>query len=183
MEISNKAFGIICLGVVAVTVYVRAQSLHSPAQTVVVAEAPKTVEPTVKQRHHGIPDSPLPPDPYASATTDQTPSDDAPITVEAVPTAPSQPPAPAATTQPADAAGSDSAAEDDLTYQDDIGPMADDVPTNNSVQLSDRDMLRIMMNSMPDQQQNSFRMMWFTMTPDDRQDFLDQLRDIQQTGG
>jgi len=183
MEISNKAFGIICVGVIVVTVYVRAQSVHSDAAPVTVVQAPKVVAQT-PQRRHGIPDSAMPPDQSATTADDQPIADDAPITLSTAPVDQSQNAAPAAKTPAPNTAPTDGndGQEDDLTYTDDIGPMAEAAPTNNAIQLSDRDMLRIMLGSMPVDQQESFRLMWFNMTPDDRQGFLDQLRDTQNGG-
>jgi hypothetical protein len=184
MEISNKAFGIICVTVVVVAAYVRAQTLHSTATTTTTAvvEAPKVVARAPKKRH-GIPDSALPPSPVDASSDDQSIAGDTPITVDSV--VPDQPPAapvakqPAA--QPAETDNSNTG-DEDLTNTDDLGSMAQNAPADNSLELSDRDMLRIMLSAMPNEQRESFRMMWFTMSPDDRQEFLNQLRASQQGG-
>jgi len=187
MEISNKTFGIFCVVVVGVTVYVRAQSIRPEVHPTAIASDTQTVASAPKpKRRRPIPDSALPPDVYASSNLDQSGLDAAPVTLDAVPL-----PTPTATTPPATppvapsttpAADPNAGSEEDLTYQDDLGPMADAAPTNNTIQLTDRDMLRIMLTAMPEQQRDSFRLMWFTMSPDDRQGFLDQLRGDQQGG-
>lgn len=183
MEISNKAFGVFCVAVVVVTVYVRAQSLQQkPAQPEVAVESTK-VERVAQstKKHHGIPDSPMPPDPFADSNVQATVADSS-ATVDEAPADETAPPAVAQPAPDAAAATDSTLADDDLTYTDDLGPMDDAVAPNNPPQLSDRDMLRIMLGSMPEEQRESFRLMWFTMSPDDRQDFLDQLRESAQSG-
>jgi len=180
MEISNKSFVVFCVAVAAVAVYVRAQSVHSTAAPAPAVEAPRTVV-KAPVRHHGIPDSPMPPDPYANSGEDQAGVDNAPVTLEATPDTP--PPVATAPKAPEAAETTDGNGQEDLTYVDDLGDMADPAPaTTNEWQLSDRDMVRVLLGSMPEEQRDSFRIMWFNMSPDDRQTFLDQMRGSQQGG-
>jgi hypothetical protein len=188
MEISNKVFGVICVAIVVVTVVVRAQSMSHPAPVAAVVEEPKVVTQAPK-KHHGIPNSALPPDPFAASTDDQSAVADAPVTVDNLP--PETPPATEAPAAPpkVDEAPADAAngGNEDMTYTDDLGPETDGPPpAPNGIQFSDRDVLRIMLASMPPEQRESFRLMWFTMGPDDRQEVIDQLREqlqsIQQSG-
>ena len=183
MEISNKTFGIFCVAVVCVTVYVRAQSIDSkqksvaspPVVTQTVAEKPK--------RRRGIPNSTLPPDPNAQIDT-QPAADDSPVTVEAVPDNPQVSTLPI-TPQTSDTPITPNSEQDDLTYQDDLGDLTDPIaadetpPANNGWPLSDRDTLRLMMRTMPEEQRDEFRVMWFSLTPDERSDVLDQIRGSQ----
>lgn len=173
MKVDNRAFWIVCIGVIAITAYLRAQSLQTKAAAAVPVTAAPAQSPAPR-RPHPIPDSPMPPDNFA-ANSDAQAGDDSPVTVDSSELPQQQ----AQTSAPTGDNAAENGNEDDLTNTDDIGDLADPSPTNNSLQFSDRDMLRVMMTQMTDSEQQSFRMMWFTMTPDDRQDFLDQLRGQQ----
>jgi len=183
MEISNKAFGIFCVAVVAATIYVRAQS--KPAQPAVTSEVATTKPeeaPRPKARR-AIPDSPLPVDTVPGIDTNT------PVAIEPEVQAddqnsnePLQPPAPPATDpqQPAeDSAVASNDAQQDLTYQDDVGQVVDNSAPVPQWQISDRDMLQVMMDAMNREQRDAFRLMWFGMGPDERQDFLDRMRGNQ----
>ena len=186
MEISNKTFGVFCVAIVGITVYVRAQSVQSEVKPVAVAAKTEAVEPARKIKRP-IPNSTLPPDPFASTPVDQPVVDETPVIVGDVPGAAPQTVAPGtpnsvAETTPSPSADETAAAEEDLSYLDDIGDMASAVPTDNSVEIADRNMFRVIMNTMTNTQRDAFRMMWFTMSPDERLDFLAQLRGEQQGG-
>jgi len=188
MEISNKTFGIFCLVVVGVTVYVRAQSIHSepaaPQPPTITQSVASTAAP---KQHRSIPNSTLPPDMTATTDTqvvsdDQAPPGDAQPTETAPGTV--QPTTPKVDSSTVAVNGQ----QDDLTEQDDVGDFvgnetdAETPPVNNGWQLSDRDTLRLALQSMPPEQREVFRVMWFSMTPDDRADLLDQIRGTQQGG-
>jgi len=185
MEVSNRAFGIFCVAVFGVVLYVRAQSVHSPAT---VAAAPPVVTETVVRAprvHRGIPDSTLPPDPNAINTT----SDDQPIIVGGdLPADQAPTSAPATTDKPATPPAtvtSPTVVQENLVDQDDLGDL-DDVPdtatTNSQLEPTDRDLLRMMMGTISPRQREEFRALWFTMSPDDRQNIIDEVRGNLQGG-
>ena len=183
MEVNNKTFAIFCVAVVAVTFYVRAQSVHTPVSTATEPVVTKAVaEKPTKRR--GIPNSVMPPDLTASTDTQVT-ADDGTVATDGLPDG-----QPVAKTQSAvpqinEPINDD---QDDVTYQDDVGNLYDanadteQPQANDGWPISDRDTLRLMMRTMPPDQRDDFRVMWFTMTPDERGDFLDQVRGSLQGG-
>lgn len=177
MNVSNRTFIVFCILVVAGAAFVRAQILQKGNKPALV-EAPATqVVAKTEVQHRSIPDSAMPALPPLDATSDPQAGDDGPVTVDA------QAPAKQPDKQPA-VNDPNANNDDDLIYQDDIGDDTQTPPANNNngMQIPDRVMLQMMLNEMTPQQEQSFRMMWFTMTPDDRQDFLDQLRGQDQGG-
>ena len=177
MEISNKTFGVICVAVCVVVVYVRAQSVRPPVQA-----TPPTSEVTVAvaktpTKHRRIPDSPLPPGMATEATSDDEPiivaSDIAPAPDLAKPVAS----APAVASAPPSAPPP--AADDSLTYDDDLSDLSPQNSYNSGMQLSDRDVLRIMLGTLNQQQREEFQTLWYTMTPDERQNLIDEVRGSQ----
>ena len=182
MEISNKTFGVICVAVCVVVVYVRAQSIH-PAPTA-PPPAPEVVAVTEKapKVRHRIPDSPLPPGMTNDATSDDEPivlAGD--ITPVADPVKASVPPSapPVASAPPSAAPNS---VDESLTYQDDLEDLVPEPQANNTMQLSDRDVLRIMLGTLNQQQRAEFQTLWYTMSPDERQNLIDEVRGSQQGG-
>jgi len=177
MEINNKAFWVICVAVVGVTFYVRAQSTQTPAAT----EAPKITQTVVQKPkpRRPIPNSAMPPEPPGQ-TDDQTAQDDTPVTIEAIPDPAPVAAAPAtapAATQPNDNSANADPSIDDLASIDDIGSLMDPTPADITAQQnSDRELLRVMIGGLPREQRDAFRLMWYTMSTGDRQDFIDQLR-------
>jgi len=47
---------------------------------------------------------------------------------------------------------------------------------------TDRDLLRMMMGTISPRQREEFRALWFTMSPDDRQNIIDEVRGNLQGG-
>ena len=186
MEISNRTFGLFCVAMVGVVIYVRAESVRP---TVVVAAPPvavaenETKRPTKK---HGIPDSSVPPEMNPVGGMDDQPilvnggvDPDQPVPLPmSAPT--DAPAAPAATPPPTDAAPQDESLANQDDISDVVANLADQQQQANQMQITDRDVLRLMLSSLNGRQRQELEALWYTMSPDDRQDLIDQVRGTQQ---
>ncbi len=189
MEISNRTFGLFCVAMVGVVVFVRAQSSKAPVVVVAAPTEVARVESKQPARKHGIPDSTVPPEMNMSIGTDDQPilvgSDaniDRPVPLPMDPSPSAPPAAPASTPQPdPNADASNLASQDDISG--DVASLMDQQQqeqVSNDMQISDREVLRLMMSSMNRRQREELAALWYTMSPDDRQNLLDQVRGSQQ---